>query len=279
VIGNLVILGLALVLAWLISRPLRQNLALAAIVFLALLFTLQLGRVGLELHGERTVRAQQQVNPQGLMALIGASTYNAVSEFEPRLAEGLATQFAALGPDPRAKKRFRLTAERLILAAALERLPRASDEAALLYLRMRAGVLTEARQVGGETCHRQLGTDELALEWSELPAAVTEDVRKLIDEALRSSSVTPQAVPTLFEYDVTLSPVTKALRTEFGADAELLDHAKRNDPKVDKLRACNVHLAFLIRLQKLPASEASVIVRHIVSETTKARRAATMPVS
>jgi hypothetical protein len=271
VIGNLVVLALAIALALLIARPLRQNLPLAGIVFLALLFTLQFARVGIMGVREKAAHQEAMTDPKGLQELLGVGTYNTVKKYDPPLFTTLATSFSTLGRDSSLLRKFRVAAEQQIMRDAVSRLPRASDEAATIYLRLRVASLTEARNVGAETCYRQLAADEMLEEWSKLPQPLADDVRAFVGHAMRSAGENPQDAPTQFDYDVISSPVLKAFRAEQGQDAELLDDTRRADPKTDKLRACNVHIAFLNRLQKLSPNEASVMIRHLVNETRKAR--------
>jgi hypothetical protein len=81
----------------------------------------------------------------------------------------------------------------------------------------------------------------------------------LMSEVIRSAAENPAPLPGTAEVQDDLARVINATYEQFGADAQMLAHAK--DPRVDRGRVCEIAISLYERILKLPPAQASALLR------------------
>ncbi len=148
-----------------------------------------------------------------------------------------------------------------------QRLPRASDEAAIEYMRVMVQEMHELRRHGSELCHRFLFPqpgDSLNLT-RYVSANLRDADAAALSQVVRSSTLSPQAVPQKAEVLPRMQPVMTALSARHGADLALLERPQT--PGIDRDKLCAINIDLYSVILQMPPSDAGKLIRYLMSQS------------
>lgn len=154
-----------------------------------------------------------------------------------------------------------------ITALVQQRLPRASDEAAVAYMRVMVQEMTELNKHEPDTCFRFLFPEAgqpIDLE-RFIPDALERADLAALREIVRTSATAPQAVPTEAEVSPLLEPIVQDLVRHYGQDLVMLEEPTA--PGVDKRKVCLMTIATYTRILQLPPAQGGKLVRFMLSQS------------
>jgi hypothetical protein len=147
-----------------------------------------------------------------------------------------------------------------------QRLPRASDEAATEYVRVMVQEMQELRSHGGELCHRFLFPqpgDSLNLT-RYVSANLRDADAAALSQVVRSSTLSPQAVPQKAEVLPRMQPVMTALSARHGADLALLERPQA--PGIDRDKLCAINIDLYSVILQMPPTDGGKLIRYLMSQ-------------
>ncbi len=148
-----------------------------------------------------------------------------------------------------------------------KRLPKASDEAATDYMRVMVQEMGELRRHGGDLCYRFLfAKSAQSLDLRKYVSANTiEADDAALSQVVRSSTLTPQAVPAQAEVADGLRPVFEVLAARYGQDLALLQNPLAPGADPDKLCSMSIDM-YTVILQR-PVAESGRLIRYLMGQT------------
>jgi hypothetical protein len=163
-----------------------------------------------------------------------------------------------------------ITAMRVrIMKLVEERLPIASNEAAMEYIGATMGELDELYKRGDDTCHQfmfpQEGVVPLDLQKYVSKEAQQKDLRALA-LVIESSSRNPQEVPGESEVMPHLQPVFERLASTYGDDIALIQNP--GAPGGDKRKLCAIVADLYSQVLELPVEDGGKVLRFMISQGT-----------
>lgn len=147
-----------------------------------------------------------------------------------------------------------------------ERLPIASNEAAMEYIGATMVELDELYKRDDDTCHQFLfPTDGAPLDVQKYISkeAQQSDLRALA-QVIESSAKDPQDVPEESEVMPFLQPVFEQLAASHGQDIALIQNPTA--PGADKRKICSIVSDMYSRVLQLPAEDGGRVLRYMVSQ-------------
>ena len=148
-----------------------------------------------------------------------------------------------------------------------QRLPRASDEAAIEYTRVMVQEMLELRGQGGDLCFRFLFPQpgeglnlnrHVSLNLRDADAAA-------LSQVVRSSTLSPQPVPQKAEVLPRMQPVMAALSARHGADLALLERPQA--PGIDRDKLCAINIDLYSVILQMPSGDGGKLIRYLMSQS------------
>jgi hypothetical protein len=150
-----------------------------------------------------------------------------------------------------------------------ERLPIASNEAAMEYIAATMTELDELYERGDDTCHQFMfpadGVVPLDIQKYVSKEAQQNDLRALA-MVIESSSRNPQDVPEEREVMPHLQPVFERLASTYGGDIALIQNP--GAPGADKRKLCAIVSDLYSQVLQMPAEEGGKVLRFMISQGT-----------
>ena len=152
-------------------------------------------------------------------------------------------------------------------AIVASRLPTASDEAVVAYIKVMITELHELNQAGGDLCYRYLfptaatpfdPRQNLSKETQQADLAALADV-------IRTSATDPQPKPPEDLVAPKLQPIVAELNGQYGSDLQMLQNPAA--PGVDKTKICAISTSLYEKILRLPASDSGKVLRYMMSKT------------
>lgn len=152
-------------------------------------------------------------------------------------------------------------------AVVQKRLPRASDEAAIEYMRVMVQEMTELRQRGGDLCYRFLfGGPQQSLDMRQYVSVNTiEADTSALSQVVRSSTVSPQPVPLQADVAERMKPVLAALSGRYGPDLALLQQPQA--PGVDRDKLCSISIDMYTVILQMPPADSGKLIRYLMGQS------------
>jgi len=148
-----------------------------------------------------------------------------------------------------------------------QRLPRASDEAAIEYLRVMVQEMQELRGHGGDLCFRFLFPqpgESLSLT-RHVSANIRDADAAALSQVVRSSTVSPQPVPQKAEVQPRMQPVMAALSARYGPDLALLERPQT--PGIDRDKLCSINIDLYSVILQMPPNDGGKLIRYLMSQS------------
>ncbi|HEX6637778.1 MAG TPA: hypothetical protein VF033_09000 [Steroidobacteraceae bacterium] len=186
--------------------------------------------------------------------------YQVVRRHEPEVYAQVLERYQASLDGRLSTAEFTSFANDAISQAATGRLGRAPADAQLALVRDMTANLKLLRARPDDACFRYLypeiagGADVAAT----LPADAQAHTLALAAEVIRTSAETPAAPPSRERAAQALAPVVDAVYAQFGADTQIMAHAR--EPGVDRAKVCDIAIALYDRMLALPPAEASLVL-------------------
>ena len=194
-------------------------------------------------------------------ALLAQPVYRVLQKHQPEFFDLLLERYRRYLRGSISHQDFVNFANARISAAATRSLAHASPDAALALV---ADMLATARKLqanSADACFRFWfpeveGAPEVA---TLLDADAQAHTLALMGEVIRTAAETPAPLPENAEVSESLSEIINGIFAEFGADAQMLAHARV--PRVDRARVCTITIALYQRIMSLPPARASAVIR------------------
>ncbi|HQU15926.1 MAG: hypothetical protein B7Z66_07635 [Chromatiales bacterium 21-64-14] len=148
---------------------------------------------------------------------------------------------------------------------AQQRLPNASNAAAVAYLKVVLAEMHALSASGGADCYRVLDPDlSRPLNGQELfPRRLRERALMALTEIIATAAEHPQPIPGESEVMPALGPIYGQLRQETGADPRALLYP--GAAAIDDVKACSMDARLFAKILKLPASDGGRVIRFLWS--------------
>lgn len=151
----------------------------------------------------------------------------------------------------------------------LDRLPRASDAAAIAYLQV---MVDQMRALDGENCYRFLFPARGS--HLEVVRALPEELKRreqvALAEVVRIAHVAPRDVPTVDDVRAPMIKVYEGLSQEFGPRVRLLETG--SSAGADRGTVCKLYTSIFDRIVEMPEDQGGPIFRYLV-KTMNGQRA------
>ena len=196
----------------------------------------------------------------GEAALLAEKPYRILEEHEPEAWARVLAAHERIGEDPARRAEFINLANAEFSAAATRRLARATPEAQLALMRDMVANLKHLHSRLGDACFRYLypeigGGADVA---RDLDAESQARTLELTAEVIRSAAETPAPPVSPELAGEKLAPIIDAVYAEFGADTQMIAHAR--EPGVDRVKVCGIAISLYQRILALPPAEASRVL-------------------
>ena len=148
-----------------------------------------------------------------------------------------------------------------------QRLPSASDEAVITYMKTMLVEMAELNQLGGDLCFRFIFPQQSggAIDSTKYLSKRTQEADlAALAEVIRTSAENPQPVPQESDVVSHLDPIYAELVKEHGEEIAMLQNP--TGANVDKHKVCVLAADFYTRILKLPTQEGSKVIRFLLSK-------------
>ena len=148
------------------------------------------------------------------------------------------------------------------------RLPRASDEAVLNYMRVTMKELEVLTKKGGDLCYRFLFPQSGGFvdPRKHFPKKLQEEDLAALTEVIRTSAEDPLPVPEESQFLGTLQAIFTELSDEYGDDVTMLQNPTA--PGVNKRRICVMSTSMYDKIFALPRSEGGPLLRYLMAPSS-----------
>ncbi len=145
-----------------------------------------------------------------------------------------------------------------------KRLPRASDDAAVQYMRVMVQEMQELRTQGADFCYRFLfAAPGQGLNLAQHVSANTMQADySALSQVVRTSTESPQPVPQQAEVAAKLEPVVAALAGRYGRDIVMLQQPQA--PTVDKTKLCDMNIDLYSVILQMPVADSGRLIRYLM---------------
>ena len=147
-----------------------------------------------------------------------------------------------------------------------EKLPRASNESVVSYMRVMLIEMNELKEQGGDLCYRflfpqQSGPIDPAKHFSK---KTQEADLAALAEVIRTSTENPQPVPPETEVISSLQPIYQELANEHGDDIAMLQSPTA--ASVDRGKICAMTETIYTNILRLPGDESGRVLRYLLGQ-------------
>ena len=152
---------------------------------------------------------------------------------------------------------------------AQHRLPEASDEAAVAYLKVVLAEMNALSASGDADCYRILDPEPSRPSdgWGVFRKKLRERDLMVLIQVIATAAKHPQPTPTESEVMPALGPIYGQLRQEAGADAQILQYP--GAPVTDRAKACSLNVRLFTKILKLPPKEGGRVIRFLWSQVPR----------
>ena len=192
--------------------------------------------------------------------LLAQAPYRVLREHEPEAWQRVLAAYERFQASPAERATFINVSNEEFSAAATRRLSSASHEAKLALMRDFVANLKLLHARPGDACFRYLypevgGGADVARQIDTEAQART---LALAAEVIRTSAEEPAAPAPPQAAAQKLAPIIDAVYAEFGADTQMIAHAR--EPGVDRVKVCGIAISLYQRILALPPAEASRVL-------------------
>lgn len=194
-------------------------------------------------------------------------TYQAIKRYDPQTYDSIVADLKSAvesgADETQMIGRVRDHITRLIR----KRLPSATDEAAVAYMKVMLTEMNELSQRGGDLCYRFLFPQHSEpIDGRKYFSAETQaaDLTALT-EVIRSSNEKPQPIPSEQEIAPTLKLIYAELGKEHGKDLLMLQSPVVSE--ADKAKVCTMATSLYAKILKLPRNQSGKIFRFMMSRS------------
>ena len=201
-------------------------------------------------------------------AFQGIPAFQAIKEHDPKTYQAMVTELATALNNGATEAEILAKVRSHIGRVIQTRLPSASDEAVVDYMKIMLAEMKELDSRGNDLCYRFLFPEESGpIDGRKYFSAEMQQADlAALALVIKTSAENPQPPPAEAEVSRQLSPIYQELGKEYGDDLLMLQHPTA--PNVDKNKICTMAMSLYSKILELSENESGKILRFMLARSS-----------